>query len=102
MRDGTLSDLLRECVRDSELEPSDELPLGELSPDDDSLDIYPSEKHTKSRAKAKIVKKRKEHNNKTVNINEMEYESKTSNLEQKQTYEEERRRLESRREQATS
>jgi len=56
----------------------------------------------KNRAKAKIVKKRKEHNNKTVNINEMEYESKTSNLEQKQTYEEERRRLESRREQATS
>jgi len=59
MRDGTLSDLLRECVRDSELEPSDELPLGELSPDDDSLDIYPSEKHTKKPSKSKNSKEAK-------------------------------------------
>ena len=41
------------------LDPSVELMLDELAPDDDSLDIYPSEFHTKTQ-KQETVKKRKE------------------------------------------
>lgn len=55
----TRSDPLHEWVGDPELEPSDELPLDELSPDDDSLDIYLSELHTKKSRKLRNSKEAK-------------------------------------------
>ena len=46
---STPSDVPRELVRDSELDPSDELPLVEPLPDDDSLDIYANESDAKTK-----------------------------------------------------